>query len=379
MPFLRDQRATLDLYWLGPALILSIPALWQFVATVSPETSTNSAIAWALSGPFWFLLPVTIFEIIQRSIPPDHGKSGQYSIGPLGRLNQSYVDQSGPGHDLRHALVTVLILSIVAAMLLIPAAVATGWQDPGLVWIPGLAVGTYSVAQLLPSLPGVGGYALRDIFWFLNQDVLAGSRAAFLYSQITASGLLLFSGYLLLWHSHLLVVAAWGLFLAIYIIRCGRQELMRTTLIKRARHVVAADALAGLNPTIRAAAEIPDALDILLEQRDNGPALVRDRTRYIGMLDLSAVEDTPRGEWPSMTAADLATPFEQLVESPAGATLLEVLASLQREPDSAVIVRERDGRIVGLVDRTIEARSLLRRGISRTPANPSTGGATKGS
>lgn len=367
---LRDQRTTLDLPWLGPALVLSVPTLWYLAPVFSPDPSQFAEICLALSGPLWLLVPVALFELFARLSSGKTPACHQVSIGPLGRIDLSYVYVDNPGRDLRRGVISVSAMLVVSGILLLPSLLISSHNSPELLWMPGLAIGGYAVIQLLPSLPGAGGYATRDIFWFLHSDALSGSRAAFLYSQIVASALVLPGIYLLIFESQLLIVAIWCLFLAIYVVRCARLEILRTTLINRSANVIAADALSGLNPTVRAAASIPDALDILLEQRANGPALVRNRNQYAGMLDLSSIDAVPRSDWPELTASDLVVPFHMLVESNPGATLLNVLQIRQANPHSIVIVRERDGRIVGLVDETMDARALLRRGLSRTIPGP---------
>lgn len=370
MSLFRDQRTTLDLRWLGPALVLCVPTLWYLTPFVSQDLSQSASVGLALSGPLWLLIPILLFELIERLSSRDNPVRHRLTVGPLGRIDLSYVQDKAPGADLRRGLISICIMVPISGAILLAAILITGLQNPGIAWLPGLAFGGYAGIQLLPCLPGAGGYAMRDIFWFLHNEALSGSRAAFLYSQIVATALVLLGVYLLIFESQWLITAIWCLFLAIYIVRCARLEILRTTLVERAGNVVAADALSGLNPTIRAAASIPDALDTLLEQRLNGPALVRDRNQYTGMLDLQKIDAVPRSSWAGLTSSDLVIPFHMLVESDPGATLLSVLEIGQSNPGSTVIVRERDGRIVGLVDETMDPRALLRRGLSRTIQGP---------
>jgi hypothetical protein len=363
MPLLRDQRISLDLYWLGPVLLLVSISTWVL---------TGSAVL-SLTAPVLLAASLLVLSIVTLRQYRSSDRVCRLTLGPLGPIDMSYVQSSQPGNDVRCSSRRLAALLIMSMIFLIPPLLLPESQREGWYWIPGLVVAGFAAVQFIPCLPCAGGYLLRDIFWFLHDDQLAGSRAAFLYSQITASALFVASVYLLIFHSHWLPIAVLSAVLGVYIVRCARLDLLRTTLIERASRVIAADALAGLNPTIRAAASIPDAIDILLEQRMNGPALVRDRNRYVGMLDLQRIDSVPRSRWPVLTARELIAPFEDLQETEPGATLLDVLITLQHDPASAVIVRERDGRIVGLVDQTMEPRALLRRGLSKTIVDPVSG------
>ena len=373
------QRQALDLMWFGPAFILLIPTAWIVTGTLWPESSTGGRLAGSAAAPVALIVANLVLAYLRSILANrNHHVRTSYRLGPLGGVNSSYRISEDPGSELRGEMKIIAAGAGIGLLLFALATPFAGIQSFHPLMVPGVVLTTFSLLQVFPAFPLAGGNIFRAIFWYLHDDHTTGTRAAFLYSQLAASGMLGFGIFFLLWRSDTVIAGFWGLFLGVLILRSSQHELLRSTIINRAEGVRAADALAGLNPTIRAAAPITEALDILLEQRSNGPALVRDRNVYIGMLNLDAVRDIPRARWPDLTAADVASPFDDLIDSEAGDDLLTIFRSLNESGGGTVIVREQDGEINGLVDSSMEPRFLLRRGIARTVPGLTDGASPQG-
>lgn len=363
----RGQRYALDLLWIGPALILSIPTGWIIGEFLWPTQAATFSIVGAGAAPILLAVTIAILEYIRLSVARMMGRPlPRRRVGPLGSVDDSYQTAGDPGFELRRELAVVGVSIAFGALLLAPSVLASGLDHVHPLMIPGIVVLGISLLNVLPTFPLAGGRVLRAVFWYLHERHATGTRAAFLYSQLVASASIGFGSFFLIWKTETLLPGLWGLFLGVLVLRSSRRELQRATIIDRASNVRAADALSGLNPTIRAAATLAEAIDIMLEQRANGPALVRDRNVYTGALDLSMVRDIPRRQWASIAVSEVVRPFDQLTDSPPGADLLTIFRALDAEDGTTVIVRERNNQIVGLVDHTMDPRVLLRRGMART-------------
>jgi hypothetical protein len=363
---LRGQRLILDLPWLVPALILAFATGW-FLPEIYFETSsiTIRVLGVALV-PIALALALAIVEYSRADSACRYGVTGSRRLYPGGSVSTGFELPSDPGSEFRRHLRSVVIPALIA---LVPGLVGYIAGTTGALNIAanvaGLIIAGVAILNIVPAIPFAGGELFRTLFWYLHDGHNAGTRAAFLYSQLTVSGSLAFGVFFLLWRPETLLPGFWCLFLGWMVVRASRSELVRAHLISRASHVRAADAVSGLNPTIRSSASLMEAIDILLEQKQNGPALVRDRNVYVGMLNLEIARSVPRANWDEMSASDVLMPFGELNETSAGTTLLEALRAQGKLPGSTIIVRDDSGRISGLIDDTMDPLMLVRRGMAR--------------
>jgi hypothetical protein len=362
----RGQRLVLDLPWLGPALILASASGW-FLPEIYYD---NGGIVVRVLGialvPLSLALALAIVEYTRADSAHRYAATGSRRLYPGGSVATGFELPPEPGIEFRRHLRSVVILAFIAT---VPGLVGYFAGTTGLLSIAaniaGLVVAGVTLLNIVPAVPFAGGELFRTIFWYFHDDYSAGTRAAFLYSQLTASGSLGFGIFFLIWRPETVIAGFWCLFLGWMVVRASRSELARAHLISRADHVRAADAVSGLNPTIRASASLLEAIDILLEQKQNGPALVRDRNVYVGMLNLEIARSVARAYWDQMSARDALRPFEELTEAPSGTTLLEAFRVQGKERGSTIIVRDEHGRISGLIDDTMDPLMLVRRGMAR--------------
>jgi hypothetical protein len=372
-----DYRLKPDVVGIGTAAALALPTGWWLSGIIwELESGVWRAIA-ALLAPVLLFLLVASTELLRSQISRFQGR--QFTgrrIGPLGSTGFGYTVPDSPVSELRRELAIVGTQLCAGLILATPAILVTSTHNGASpLLVPGVALAVFGMVNLVPSLPFSGGHILRAVFWHLHEQHTAGTRASFLYSQLIASAGFGFGGFLLIWRPSLMIPAFWCLLIAVIALRSSREELRRALIVDRASGVRAADALSGLNPTVRAAAPLSEAIDILMEQRENGPALVRDRNVYIGMLSIERARSVPRRQWPETETRELVTGFDQLADSVPGEHLLGILQRLDQGTHDAVVVRETTGEIVGLVDRTMDTRRLLRRAQSRmiagtTPVTP---------
>jgi hypothetical protein len=364
-------RSTFEWWWTGVALLLAPPTGWLLAATLLESPNTGHLVLHATLAPAAVLFGIGVNYALNRwSIRRVYSTPVTITINPTGARTISFYLPDGAETEFRQSLYVTLGQAIIGTILLGPVLATYVNADDTVLRhaaIPGMILGVMLLAQVLPAHPFHGGNLLRSIFWYLHDDARTGTRAAFLYSQIVASGAIGFGIYFFFLGGPHLLYGVWCFYAAILMLTAARSEIGRVNFIVRAGQIRAADAVSGLNPTVRASAPLTEAIDILLEQKQNGPGLVRDRNIYSGAILLDRIRQIPRKEWPDLTTSDAQTPFEKLDDSAPAADLLETLRQLQRSDSGIVIVYEQNGEIAGLIDATMSPRMLLRRGLSRDP------------
>jgi hypothetical protein len=361
-------RSIVDWWWTGAVVLLAFPGGWALASKLLDDPGIGVLLAHSAGASASVLIGLFINGVLsQRHARNAYSSPIALALNPTGWRNLSYFLPDNPQLEFRSALASTLILLVSGSTLTIPLLLSR--DDPTMthIAIPSLVLAVILLVQVLPAFPFHGGYILRSIFWFLYDDAQTGTRAPFLYSQIVASGALGFGIYFFYLGASFFLLGVWCFSFTILVLVSAREELRRVNFIVRAEKVRAADAVAGLNPTVRAAAPLTEAVDILLEQKQNGPGLVRDRNVYSGALMLDTIRGIPRSEWKRLTASDATVSFESLDGTPPGADLLLTLRQLQRSRSGAVIIYEQNGEIVGLIDASMNPRALLRRGINRDP------------
>jgi hypothetical protein len=363
-----NQRLTMDLSWFIPFLALAAVSGWFSPELVAAGSESRERILAGLLIPLALSALLAVYEasrvIISQLVSTEIAR--QRRLYPTGSVQTGFSIPEDPGTELKREIIAPIAMLATAALCGL-ASLVSGQPEEVQVVLRTLAflTGGIGAVNMLPALPFAGGSAFRAIFWFLYESHLSGTRAAFLYSQLFASIAFGFGGYLLVWRPEYIVPGLWCLLLGWYVVRSSRNELLRSMIITRASNVTAADAVSGLNPTVRAAAPLTEAIDILLEQKANGPGLVRNRNVYAGYLSLETVREIPRANWRNLNVQDALIPLTNLPESAPGADLLSVLRMHERSPEQPVLVLEEDGRISGLIDATMDARMLTRRGLAR--------------
>jgi Zn-dependent protease/CBS domain-containing protein len=221
--------------------------------------------------------------------------------------------------------------------------------------------GAIFIASLMPIHPLDGGRVIRALFWYLHSSFLSGVRAAFLFSQFFGTAVLGYGIFLLSWDESYLTPGLWCVVGGWALTRASRKDLLRATLIERASAALAEDAVRGFNPTVRASAPLAEAIDVLLEQAGHGPGLVREATRFTGVLTLSQIRGIPRREWANLTASDAAVSTEGLPVTEPGASLVDAARLLRESEQPWVLVTDQRGEIIGALDGEVGLGQLLRR------------------
>lgn len=369
-PLVRVGRSRLrfNAYWVITGLLLAAMTGWFLADFLFASPGAPERTIGALAAVLALTLSVALRELAQTVLIRQYDPQRRHiMLYPTGTMPASYHVSRSPGTEIRQALIGpgisfVLAAGLMALLIVIPIDSSAGKTLAGL----GLLNIALGLITLMPAFPFNGGLILRAAFWYFHDSHISGTKIAFLYGQLVAAGALGYGAFLLSWRSSLLIPGLWCVLLGWLVVRASRTELLRSHMIDRAAQIRASDAVAGLNPTVRASDLLANAIDIMLEQRNNGPGLVRDRDRFVGVLTLGAVREISRSEWRNVHVRDVMAPFTQFEDSQPDARLLEVLRIRIDLEDRPVIVRHPGGQIAGLISSEIAPRVLLQRGEERS-------------
>lgn len=362
------SRVRLNVYWVITGLLLAAMTGWFLADLLFDSPGAAERTLGALLAALALTLSIAIRELAQPTLSRQFDPQRRHMVlYPSGTMPASYHVSRSPGTEIRQALVGPAVSLGAGLIFLAPLLALSLDALPGRLFAGfGLLNITAALVTIMPAFPFSGGQILRAAFWYFHDSHISGTKIAFLYGQIVAAVGLGYGAFLLSWQSSLLVPGLWCVALGWLVVRASRTELLRSHMIDRAAQIRAADAVAGLNPTIRASDVLANAIDILLEQRNNGPGLVRDRDRFVGVLTLSSVRDVSRSDWKNVHVRDVMAPFTQFEDTQPDARLLEVLRIRIDLEDRPVIVRHPGGQIAGLISNEINPGVLLRRGEERS-------------
>jgi Zn-dependent protease len=231
------------------------------------------------------------------------------------------------------------------------------------------------VVRALPGLPLDGGHLLRGLVWYLTDSPLAGGRAAAVYAQLIAFGMIGFGAAAF---SFAGPAPFWGLWAVIAGWQLGgeaRAAALRARWQRLARGVQLGDLVAP-PLSLPGATTIEDAIEPLLGAGGDAPFLVGGTDgRPIGVLRLANLRGCPRAEWDRRTVAEVTTPLAGLPRLDADRPAVDALAlfdDLERRPVTVpggpVVVIERDGAPLAALD----LRGVLRRLVSAELAGATT-------
>jgi CBS domain-containing protein len=281
---------------------------------------------------------------------------------PFGTAPAELVAPPGQRQELFVALAGPAVSGLTAALLggLLAFAQPDGAAHR-IVLVLLITNGAIFVASLMPIHPLDGGRVIRALFWYLHSNFLTGVRAAFLLSQFFGTAVLGYGIFLLSWDDAYLTPGLWLVVGGWALTRASRKDLLRASLIERASAALAEDAVRGFNPTVRASASLVEAVDVLLEQSGHGPGLVREGSRFTGVLTLSQIRRIPRRDWANLTASDAAVSTDDLPTTEPGASLVAAARLLRDSDHQWVLVTDQRGEIIGALDGAVGLGQLLRR------------------
>jgi hypothetical protein len=355
-------------FWIATFICLVLATGWYLADWIfAPAPTTPLRISSAFILLVGSLFAILIHEAAHLRFSLGDPRADRMSeLFPTGSMPSGYVYPGRPRFELFHALVGPTV-SFVAGLVI--ALTANFVLDSGafarVILILGYTHIAYGIINLLPASPFDGGRILRSVIWFLNDDHPAGTLFAFVYSLFVAILAIGFGLFALGFTTDYALVGLWCMFTGGLIIHGARLELLRSRMTHRAASASAADAVEGLTPTIRAAAPVTEAVDILLEQRANGPGLVRDRNRFVGVITLDEIREIDRNLWFAIDVRSVMRSFDLFESSEPGSSLLDVITILDSRPDSIVVVLDRNSEVIGLVNRDVSPRTLLRRAEQR--------------
>jgi hypothetical protein len=230
------------------------------------------------------------------------------------------------------------------------------WHAP--IRTAALALLGLAIVQAMPALTLDGGQLLRGLVWYLTDSPSAGARAAALYAQVVAAGLLVFGVVAFAFDGALPFWGFWAVIAGWQLSAEARSGVTRLRWQRLAR-AVSLDDLTFQAQTIAGATTIDDALDQLLGAGGDAPFLVLGADRQpLGVLRVANLRGWPRSTWGERTVAQAMSPLTALPRLDAAQSAHEALRLLDdlegtrgAVPGAPVLLIERDGRPVAAFDR----------------------------
>ena len=290
------------------------------------------------------------------------------------------------GTPAAEALIGFAGLAAIVAVAAL-AGVVDALVDPGsgagadLVHAVAVALAGLAILQAMPGLPLDGGRLLRAIVWYLTDNPIAGARAAAVYAQVIAAGMIVFG---IVAFASAGAMPYWGLWAFVGGWQLGgeaRAGLFRIRWQRLARSIPVGE-LVSPPLSLPGGTTIDAALEALIDAGGDAAFLVLDgEKRPVGVLRLANLRACPRADWIHRSVAAVATPVADLphldVDQPARealALLDEVEATGRGAAGPSIVVVAREGTAVAVLNRRVILRRLLsldrERGSYRSVPSP---------
>ncbi len=221
--------------------------------------------------------------------------------------------------------------------------------------------------NLIPGLPLDGGNILKAIVWKVTGNPYKGVKFASIVGQLfgwvaIASGLLPivtdgnFNNF-------------WNLLIGSFLLQNAGKSAQFARVQERLDGLTVADAVTPNSPIIAADISLREFVDRRTIDGSNWQKFlaIDDRGYLVGELSLDALKTVPTEQWSETLVSQLMRPVEQSTIIAADVPLLQAIEQLETKQVMALSVTDRDGILVGLLEKAAVI-ALLHRQPQATPA-----------
>lgn len=215
--------------------------------------------------------------------------------------------------------------------------------------------------NLLPGFPLDGGRIFRSVIWGITKNYSRSTRIAARIGQAIAYAMMAFGVYLA-FVAQSSVNGVWFIFLGWFLLSAARQSYVQVEAQGALQGLRASDVMTSEMPTI--------GRDLSLEEYAREASrtgrrahLVVSDGRFIGLMDLEALQAIPREEWPSTSVQAAMISRDKLPWTAPEEPVLSILERMRSANVDQLAVITGDN-VVGLVtrdsiSRVLQARSEL--------------------
>jgi Zn-dependent protease len=199
-----------------------------------------------------------------------------------------------------------------------------------------------AVFNLLPALPMDGGRVLRALL-ATRMDHLRATRIAAAVSQVLAVGMGLFG---LVTFNLFLVAIAFFVYLAV------QAETQHAAVTRALRDITVDQLMSPDVETVDADLPVDAFVRFMLRSKHVFYPVVNAANEVVGIIRLDHVQDAPDGA----TVADVMAPGADYVDATTSA--VDAFARIQRSEGRRLLVRDAEGRMVGVISTTDLLRAV---------------------
>jgi Zn-dependent protease len=221
--------------------------------------------------------------------------------------------------------------------------------------------------NLIPGLPLDGGNILKAIVWKVTGNPYKGVKFASIVGQLfgwvaIASGLIP----LLLYGSFDNI---WNLLIGSFLLQNAGKSAQFARVQERLDGLTVADAITPNSPIIAEDISLREFVDRRTLDGSNWQKFLvtNDRGYLVGELALDALKTIPTERWSETLVSELMKPVESSTIIAADISLLQAIEQLESKQVNALSVTDRDGMLVGLLEKAAVI-NLLQRQPQVTPA-----------
>jgi Zn-dependent protease len=221
--------------------------------------------------------------------------------------------------------------------------------------------------NLIPGLPLDGGNILKALVWKITGNPYKGVRFASIVGQIfgwvaIASGLLP----ILVYGSF---GSIWNLLIGSFLLQNAGKSAQFARVQERLDGLTVADAITPNSPIIAENISLREFVDRRTIDGSNWQKFLvtNNEGRLVGELALDALKTIPTEQWSETAVSQLMQPIASATIIAADVPLLEAIEQLETKQVNALSVTDRDGMLIGLLEKAAVI-DLLHRQPQTTPA-----------
>ena len=346
-------------------LLIAVLVVWSFLTRWSVTgRPTAVALGMALAAAAGFFGSVLAHELGHAfEAKHRHLEVHGITLFLFGGVTEMDMHTRRPRDEFTVAAIGPWTSLVLAAVLGLVTA-ALDWYAPGRFVEVAMMTGTLgwvnlglALFNIVPGAPLDGGRVLRAGLWWLTGDRIRAQLIASRAGQVVAIAIWAVGAWLVWRGPAGLVNALWVGFIGFFMFNAARGERAQALTLRLLEGHTAGLFASPDHPGVDAHTPL-DRLDLeLTTTRGEDRYAVVDGDRLVGVLDVAAVAEVPAVDRPMRTVADVMVPTADLHTVPHD---LPVVDALQHMHDHDVIGVERDGAVVGIVDRSRADAALKR-------------------
>jgi hypothetical protein len=325
-------------------LIVTGGVLSRIDGGLDPESRRAAWIAAIVCVLVALALAITIHELVRVRVSRRQGVLvRRVDLYLFGGTQEVIDDTTTPRSEAITALVALGSLVLLSAF---AAAGAFALRDQSaLTSLTTKAIATSFIAitmvQAMPALPLDGGRILRALGWYLSDNPSTGTWAAGAYARVIAVAFIT-GGLLMLGQTAERPYWGAGLIIAgMQLLSATRGSAHRSAWQSYSRTLTLGDVAPRHIRHVPTTTVIDDVIEQLVGTPDDPALLISDQTgALVGVLRLSNLKSTRRGDWARVTVEEVMTPIAGLSTLSPDMTVFDAFEFLDAIGDQIALISD---------------------------------------